>query len=757
MRLFFGILTILLMTNDLSAQQYGQVREMDVLSYVFEIELNDSTDVLYGTATAELILQKPTPTFSFDLIKKGPEELTGMRVTRVFVDGLPACFHFDDDDRIYVQNNTQNWPADRILQTRIEYFGIPADGLIIGSNKFGSRSFFGDNWPNRARHWLPVVDHPSDKARVSFILTIPEHYEVIASGRMTTSERLPGNRTRYRFETERELATKVMVLAASDFIITTYDTLYDIPISSWIFEGNITGEMDYLPSVEALRFFSEKIGPYTFQKLANVQSKTRYGGMENAGNIFYYENSVNGKAQVEDLVVHEVAHQWFGNAVTEKEWADIWLSEGFATYLTHLFIQEKYGDHVFRKGMEKDRNKVLRFGRDFPALVVDTTVTDLMYYLNPNSYQKGSWVLHMLRIKLGDELFFRILRNFYNRFKDGNAGTMDFITLAEEVSGVELSAFFRQWLYYPVNPELQMSWFREEDHYFLKVQQKQSGDYLFDLDLEIKIGNEQFFLPVRKRESIYSLVCSKRLPPEPDPEIHLLFAGSVYEAVFPVDTTRVISVSPQVKRAILPRKIGRFQADLLKPGELLFQDLDCGPLCDAIESVTDGYRGSAFSHVAQIIRVEDHQAELVEAIGGEVKRSLLADFLSRSLDENGDPKVIVGRLIDRDVAGRSVDLVQGYLGKKYDDLFSLENDRYYCSELVYFSCLNEDQPVFSLNPMTFKQAQSGEFDPVWVDYFREMGAAIPEGEPGLNPGSISRSPAVEMIYRFGNPDGFQGN
>ncbi len=132
--------------------------------------------------------------------------------------------------------------------------------------------------------------------------------------------------------------------------------------------------------------------------------------MENASCIFYAENSVTGKGKAEDLMAHEIAHQWFGNSVTENDWHHIWLSEGFATYLTAVYQEKTYGKEKLDETMKSARDRVIGFYLRSPRPVVDTTVTDLMKLLNANSYQKGAWVLHMLRRELGDDLFWKGMR-----------------------------------------------------------------------------------------------------------------------------------------------------------------------------------------------------------------------------------------------------------------------------------------------------------------------------------------------------------
>jgi aminopeptidase N len=151
-----------------------------------------------------------------------------------------------------------------------------------------------------------------------------------------------------------------------------------------------------------LPWLEKHIAPYPYKKLANVQSKTIFGGMENANAIFYFENSVTDTG-IEALMTHEIAHQWFGNSASEKDWSHLWLSEGFATYMTHLYLEEKYGEDSFNNRREADREKVIAFSKTRNTPVSDTSASNnLMQLLNANSYQKGGWVLHMLRRKVGD-------------------------------------------------------------------------------------------------------------------------------------------------------------------------------------------------------------------------------------------------------------------------------------------------------------------------------------------------------------------
>jgi hypothetical protein len=194
---------------------------------------------------------------------------------------------------------------------------------------------------------------------------------------------------------------------------------------------------------------------------------------------------------------------------------------------------------------------------------------------------------------------------------------------------------------------------------------------------------------------------------------------------------------------------------VLQPGDLLFQDLDGGPLCDAIEKVTIGYQGMNFSHVGIVAKDNNGNFIVIEAVSAGVEVTPLQTFLERSFDARHRPKVIIGRLKEpyRRLIPYVLKEARALKGKPYDRVFSIDNEAYYCSELIYeiFLRVNSNNPVFKLQPMTFKEPDAREFHPAWESYFAELGAPIPEGQPGINPGGISRSPVLTIVYAYGTP------
>ncbi len=467
-----------------------QAEKVDIIKYDFKIHIHDRTDTIQGQANIFFVLKKPVKQLVLNFKNKNPQG-KGMQVLKV-LDSKGEDLIYHHKNNLLTINVEDLSTKQDTFKISIKYAGIPEDGLYIKTNKYGNRTFFGDNWPNRAQYWLPVIDHPSDKALVSWHILAPKHYKIIASGilKRVISQT---HYNRYDFATKVPLPTKVMVFGAADFNIKFFDPLYltnkCVPVSSWLYQNSpLTGFDDYKCSLKILKFYDSLIGPYAFEKLANVQSNTRFGGMENAGNIFYDENTVDGTKSAENLVAHEVAHQWFGNAVSEKNWRDIWLSEGFATYLTDVYIEKNYGQEKANKRLKQERQKIIRYNRFSKLPIVYQEQKNLFKLLNPNSYEKAAWVLHMLRQQVGDPVFFKILHQFYRQYYLKNAGTEDFIQLAEQISGQKLDWFFDQWIYRPGIPKLKFDKKFATNNHQLILKISQTGQ-VYQLKIPIHLSD----------------------------------------------------------------------------------------------------------------------------------------------------------------------------------------------------------------------------------------------------------------------------
>lgn len=444
---------------------------IDVQHYAFSLQVNDLNNNIQGIAAITVLFTRNATEWSLDLVKKNGTG-KGMTVTEVKEGNRPVHFT-QDSGRMILHTAVQQ--GEQHTYT-IHYEGIPADGLIISNNKYGHRGFFGDNWPNRAHNWLPCVDHPSDKATVDFHITAPDHYQVVANGAKQEEKMLPGHQKLTSWKESAPLSSKVMVVGIADFAIDHPGDALGVPVYNYVFpENKEIGFRNYTLALQILPFYINHIGPYPFEKCGNVQSRTRFGGLENASAIFYFENSVSSP-DVESLMAHEIAHQWFGDAATETEWRYLWLSEGFATYMTHCYLESKYGQDTLKKRLEKDREKVFAFEKKRKTAVVDSTVKeDYMQLLNPNSYEKGGWVLHMLRRRLGDEIFWKGISTYYASYRNRNASSDDFKKVMEAVSGQDLESFFHQWLNQPGHPHVIIDWKYDPDKKELVIDFRQTG------------------------------------------------------------------------------------------------------------------------------------------------------------------------------------------------------------------------------------------------------------------------------------------
>lgn len=504
---------------------------IDVLKYEFEVVLNDNDNMVQGHARVQFKALKDIKTLYLDLTSKGGDG-KGMTVQGV-KENTPLSFTHSGDSLRIQFNTAIATGTEKTID--IYYSGVPRDGLIIGKNRYERRGFFADHWPNRARNWLPCVDHLSDKAAVQFAVIAPDHYQVVANGLQTEETNLGKGMKRTVYLEEVPVPTKVMVIGVADFAVQLSGFVDCIPVYSWVYpEDRDKGFFDYALAGSIVRFFQERIGPYGYKKLANVQSKTRFGGLENANTIFYSEFSVTGDRRSESLLAHEIAHQWFGNMATEKEWAHIWLSEGFATYMTNYYMESMYGRDTLVAMLKKQREEVIEYSRKSSGPVVDSSITNLMQLLNANSYQKGGWILHMLRNQMGDAAFFNGLKTYYAQFTGKNADTEDLRSILEAAGGKDLSAFFKQWLYTKGQPDLKIRWTYDDKKKLARFTIAQQQADLFDFPLEISIiggaedGRLLKSIRIQRKETSFSIpMMEAPVKIELDPEVKLLFSRNI--------------------------------------------------------------------------------------------------------------------------------------------------------------------------------------------------------------------------------------
>ncbi|NDK18966.1 MAG: M1 family metallopeptidase, partial [Zetaproteobacteria bacterium] len=280
--LIFSCLFLTAFFSSFAQASLKPLDEIDVLHYHFYINVNDTTDVIEGNASIKFELLKQTDYISFNLDSKDASGL-GMEVLKVLYNNKAT--RYKQNGAILTIKVIENDSNDT-QSVSIFYKGIPKDGLIISKNMFGDRTFFGDNWPNRAHYWLPCLDALADKAYVDFYVTAPNHYRVVANGSLVEKDNLLKDRIYTHWKSSVVLPTDVMVVGIARFEVQDLGIIMGVPVSSWVFPQNKeAGFIDYAVADKILAYYIKTIDEYPYKKLANVQSKTRFGGMENASAI----------------------------------------------------------------------------------------------------------------------------------------------------------------------------------------------------------------------------------------------------------------------------------------------------------------------------------------------------------------------------------------------------------------------------------------------------------------------------------------
>ena len=499
---------------------------IDMIHYAFNLTFSDQTDEMKGIASITFqCKQKDIRQIRLDLINQADKwKGKGMNVQSVLLNNKALQFTHKNDELLI---QLESAPAiNESVTIEVVYSGIPAGGMKIQPTKFGDRSFMCENWPNNARHWLPTVDHPSDKATCEFIVTAPAHYKVVSNGLLLEESLIDKETKRTHWKQSVPVSCWLFVLGIADFAVQYVDEFNGKSIQTWVYpKDREKGFLDFKsPTKQVLQFYSDYVGPYAYEKLANIETQSVGGGMETSSAIFYDEKLVTGEQSVRlrNVVIHEIAHQWFGNAVTESTWDDAWLSEGFATFFTLLFIENAYGHEEFFAGVKSARKTVYDLTKkDSSFAIVANRSAETGPVTSGLTYQKGAWVLHMLREKIGHDNFRRGIQAYYKKYFNANTTTSNFIAEMEDASGQDLKAFFNQYLLRADNLQLKGSWNYDNatNRFILKLQQTQSSGIPFSFSIEIALYKTGIALPEIVKLNMNSLNETFNLPSNSKPDL----------------------------------------------------------------------------------------------------------------------------------------------------------------------------------------------------------------------------------------------
>lgn len=407
----------------------------DVLHYAVDLNiLSVETGEMSATTTIALVPDRALQNFNLDFSR--------LDISSITVNDSAADFTYIPDELTITPAHPL--AAGEIANVQIEYAGMPRQSInpIIGAGGYTvyDGGIYVAGQPNSATSFIPVNDHPRDKATYHMTITVPEPYLAVSNG-VLERETDNGDTTTYAYAMNDPMASYLVTLAVGEFDVYPQTGPGDLPMRTYVpadADSSVTGA--FKRQGEMIEYFETLFGPYPFETAGGiVVDNPRMGfALETQALPIYSLGMVEFVGEL--VVAHEMAHQWFGNSVSVENWDDIWLNEGFASYAEALWVEYIDGGAAFRSYL-RDFYMTARRSDVLPGAPTLTSLFDGAVY------HRGALTLHALRVQVGDEVFFDILRTYSEEFRYGNAATEDFIAIAERVSGQDLGELFDAWLF----------------------------------------------------------------------------------------------------------------------------------------------------------------------------------------------------------------------------------------------------------------------------------------------------------------------
>lgn len=420
----------------------------DVAHYTIDLTYDPEADTISSLVTTTATATAPLPAFSFDFI--------GYEITDITVDGSEVGFERHGGKLTIIPPTPIS--QGQSFTVTIGYNGTPAGiesaalPFVIGWRTAPDGTTYVVAEPDGARSWIPVNDHPLDKATYTFRITVPDPLVAAANGSFVEEITDLGWST-WVWETTHPMASYLATVVIGDLEIVSDSagtSRAGVPVRNVLPPGLAADPpAALLRQGEMIEFFSERFGPYPLEDYGVAVVDGFEAAIETQTLSIFGRFIVDSSGLLETVLVHELAHQWFGDSVSPTDWGDIWLSEGFATYAEWLWVEHEKGAAAYTATVTGNYRDMTRRA-DIPP--PGSPPADDLF--NAGVYIRGALVLHALRVEIGDDAFFTTLRTYATRYADGNAGTADFIAVAEETAGRQLDGLFNAWLYAKGLPDL---------------------------------------------------------------------------------------------------------------------------------------------------------------------------------------------------------------------------------------------------------------------------------------------------------------
>jgi aminopeptidase N len=393
-------------------------------------------------------------------------------------DQLP---YFQKGNFLFIKNIFKEKTLEIQIKYSSKFYNKFYKGLIFDEKR---NHFYTLSEPNFAKYWYVCKEDPSDKFIAKIDLIVPEKIKAVSNGLLIDSTSFSNGYKKFTYRSKYPVTHYLLFVAGGEYEIlkdkyTDFSSSEDLLLEHFLFKETFDRSREDLELIkviyERLKRFT---GDYPFKDelYGIVEVSWPFGGMEHQTRSAISTDAFKGLYSAYGLQAHEFAHQWFGNLVTCKSWKDIWLNEGFATYFEQLAYLSKDNE------IKIDLPEV-----DFYGSVYKTDG----FIFSRTVYDKGAWILEMLRYELGNEKFFRLIREYLNLYKYSNASTEDFIQLVNQVSQKDYRWFFDQWLYSRISRpffEVKLKSEKRDNHYFCRVDLKQlQPEMIFQTHLDLKL------------------------------------------------------------------------------------------------------------------------------------------------------------------------------------------------------------------------------------------------------------------------------
>jgi aminopeptidase N len=614
----------------------------------------------------------------------------------------------------------------REVSVTITYDAEPSSGLYFRTPEMGYKEgdthLFSQGEEIEARHWYPCLDSPNEKFTSEVTCRVPEGMTVISNGRLVSEDKDATTGLQAFHWTQEKPHANYLISLVAGYFKKLEDKHKDVPLTFYTPPSQIQhAETSFRDTKEIMAFFEQEIGvPYPWAKYSQVcVNDFVAGGMENTSattltdSTLFTEATENIRSS-ESLISHEMAHQWFGDLVTCKDWSHVWLNEGFATYYESLYEEHKHGRDSMLYELYQRARQITSVPNDTNA-IVRRNYKDPFEMFGFLSYPKGSWVLHMLRSQLGEDLYRQCIKTYLERHQYGSVITDNLRAVIEQLSGRSFDQFFDQWLYHAHQPELEISYSWDETAKLARLSVRQTQKLsdavlLFDFPLTVrfkgKFGSEDRTMHISQTDEDFSFGLDSapdlvRIDPD-----YTLLAAISFRVPTPMLNAQLADKDDAIGRVLAIEKLAARtdREAVAKLKQVLKQDAFYGARIEASKALRSIHSDEALEALQASVEQPDARVrrQVISDLGGFYSSSA-CDSASQTLGKEKNPEILSAAI--RNLAGYPKPEVREAL-LKYLNSESYHNE---LADAAIGAMRLQDDPVYITPLLDTLSKREGDF------------------------------------------------